>query len=44
MSAQSALVQNLDRLRDFIGEFPLAKKWATKAEEATKINYGWTLL
>ena len=40
MSAQSALVQNLDRLRDFIGEFPLAKKWATKAEEVTKVNYG----
>ena len=27
-------------LRDFIGEFPLAKKWATRAEEATKVNYG----
>jgi hypothetical protein len=34
------IVQNLDKIREFIDSFPIIKKYASQVEETTKVNYG----
>lgn len=34
------IVQNLDKIREFIDSFPVIKKYAAQVEQSTKVNYG----
>lgn len=33
------IVQNLDKIREFIDSFPVIKKYAAQVEQSTKVNY-----